>query len=84
MKLEFDNNKFKHFITNVHSYDIFTHGLRELKEDNKSNCEQKSSLVTRAVDETKLVFAQIKNNAPIYNSNIIRKQTRLQKRTSKA
>ena len=39
MKLEIDNNKFKQFITKIHIDDIFTHGLRKLKEDNKSNCE---------------------------------------------
>ena len=33
---EFDNNKFNQNITNIHLDDMFTNGLREMKEYNKS------------------------------------------------
>ena len=32
----FDNNKFNQNITNIHLDDMFTNGLREMKEYNKS------------------------------------------------
>ena len=36
LKQEFDNNKFNQNITNIHFDDMFTNGLREMKEYNKS------------------------------------------------
>ena len=36
LKQEFDNNKFNQNITDIHLDDMFTNGLRELKEYNKS------------------------------------------------
>ena len=36
LKQEFDNNKFNQNITNIHLDDMFTNGLREMKEHNKS------------------------------------------------
>ena len=36
LKQEFDNNKFNQNITNIHLDDMFTNGLREMKEYNKS------------------------------------------------
>ena len=36
LKQEFDNNKFNQNITNIHLDDMFTNGLREMKEFNKS------------------------------------------------
>ena len=36
LKQEFDNNKFNQNITNIHLNEIFTNGLREMKEYNKS------------------------------------------------
>ena len=36
LKQEFDNNKFNQIITNIHLDDMFTNGLREMKEYNKS------------------------------------------------
>ena len=36
LKQEFDNNKFYQNITNIHLDDMFTNGLREMKENNKS------------------------------------------------
>ena len=36
LKQEFDNNKFNQNITNIHLDEMFTNGLREMKEYNKS------------------------------------------------
>ena len=36
LKQEFDNNKFNQIFTNIHLDDMFTNGLREMKEYNKS------------------------------------------------
>ena len=36
LKQEFDNNKFNQNITNIHLDDMFTNGLREMKQYNKS------------------------------------------------
>ena len=36
LKQEFDNNKFNQNITKMHLDDMFTNGLREMKENNKS------------------------------------------------
>ena len=36
LKQEFDNKKFNQNITNIHLEDMFTNGLREMKEKNKS------------------------------------------------
>ena len=36
LKQEFDNNKFNQNFTNIHLDDMFTNGLREMKEYNKS------------------------------------------------
>ena len=36
LRQEFDNNKFNQNITNIHLYEMFTNGLREMKEYNKS------------------------------------------------
>ena len=36
LKQEIDNNKFNQKITNIHLDDMFTNGLREMKECNKS------------------------------------------------
>ena len=36
LKQEFDNNKFNQNITNIHLDEMFTNGLRQMKEDNKS------------------------------------------------
>ena len=36
LKQEFDNNKFNQNITNIHLDEMFTNGLREMKEHNKS------------------------------------------------
>ena len=36
LKQEFDYNKFNQNITNIHLYDMFTNGLKEMKDYNKS------------------------------------------------
>ena len=36
LKQEFDNNEFNQIITNIHIDEMFTNGLREMKEYNKS------------------------------------------------
>ena len=36
LKQDFDNKKFNQNITNIYLYDMFTNGLREMKEYNKS------------------------------------------------
>ena len=68
LKQEFDNNKFSQNITNVHLDEMFTNGLREMKEYNKSLRGVIVQYIIAILLQSKLLDNKEKDRLEIYYS----------------
>ena len=60
LKQEFDNNKFNQNITNIHLDEMFTNGLREMKEYNKQYFYKVSYLIIKRKIDLRCIIVLIK------------------------
>ena len=68
LKQEFDNNKFNQNITNIHLDELFTNGLREMKECNKSLREAIAQYIIAILLQSKLLDNKEKDRLEMHFS----------------